>query len=170
MRIIEKIFIHCSASAFGSFGLIDEWHRQRNFPSYECRERKRLCYVGYHKLFLNSYRTYSQLKDSEITSSKVSSITDGQLVLARPIEIAGAHVSGENSTSIGYCYIGFSPTPLQLESMYSECIKDILTYHISIDNVIGHYEHYTRNNLQVLKTCPNFYMPSFRNALKLRME
>lgn len=76
MRKIDKIIIHCSATAEGrdvSVDDIDIWHRKRGYRG-----------IGYH------YVVYR----------------DGSVHAGRPPEQVGAHCNGQNSRSIGICYIG----------------------------------------------------------------
>ncbi|MDE5785552.1 MAG: N-acetylmuramoyl-L-alanine amidase [Duncaniella sp.] len=77
MRKINKIIIHCSATAEGrdyTVAQIREWHVKGN----GWRD------IGYHYVI---YR-------------------DGSVHTGRPLEQTGAHTSGHNANSIGICYIG----------------------------------------------------------------
>lgn len=76
MRSVNKIIIHCSATAEGrevTVKEIDAWHRARGYNG-----------IGYH------YVIY----------------LDGTIHVGRPEERVGAHCKGYNSESIGICYIG----------------------------------------------------------------
>lgn len=76
MRKINKIIIHCSATAEGKDYTVEQirqWHLARKFND-----------IGYHYVI---YR-------------------NGSVHVGRPIAIAGAHTQGYNATSIGICYIG----------------------------------------------------------------
>lgn len=76
MRKINRIIVHCSATAEGkdyTVADIDRWHRERGF---NC--------IGYH------YVVYR----------------DGTVHAGRPVEQIGAHCLGYNNHSIGVCYIG----------------------------------------------------------------
>lgn len=76
MRTIDKIIIHCAATAEGKpFTVkdIEQWHRDRGFAT-----------IGYH------YVIY----------------LDGSIHEGRPLEMQGAHTLGQNARSIGICYIG----------------------------------------------------------------
>ncbi len=77
MRKIDKIIIHCSATAEGrdyTVAQIREWHVKGN----GWRD------IGYHYVI---YR-------------------DGSVHAGRPVEETGAHTTGHNAHSIGICYIG----------------------------------------------------------------
>jgi N-acetylmuramoyl-L-alanine amidase len=99
MRTINKIIVHCSATAEGkhfTVNDIDSWHRQRGF---RC--------IGYH------YVIY----------------LDGSVHEGRPIAEAGAHCLGQNANSIGICYIGGctadgkTPKDTRTEAQKSALIK-----------------------------------------------
>lgn len=75
-RQIDKLIIHCSATAEGKdFTVADitRWHKQRGFDT-----------IGYHYVI---YR-------------------DGSIHEGRDVNRVGAHCSGYNAKSIGICYIG----------------------------------------------------------------
>lgn len=76
MRIIDKIIVHCSATADGKdFTVADitRWHKARGWRT-----------IGYHYVI---YR-------------------DGSIHEGRNIAEQGAHCLGQNAHSIGVCYIG----------------------------------------------------------------
>ena len=77
MRDINKVILHCSATAEGkdySVETIRDWHvKGRGWSD-----------IGYHYVI--------QL--------------DGTISQGRPINKAGAHTKGKNKDSIGVCYIG----------------------------------------------------------------
>jgi N-acetylmuramoyl-L-alanine amidase len=76
MRTINKIIVHCSATAEGhpyTVSDIDAWHRKRGF---RC--------IGYHHVIY----------------------LDGTVHAGRPEAEIGAHCLGQNANSIGICYIG----------------------------------------------------------------
>ncbi len=75
-RVINKIIVHCSATAEGKdFTVADirRWHLARGFKD-----------VGYHYVI---YR-------------------DGSINKGREESVIGAHTTGQNANSIGVCYIG----------------------------------------------------------------
>ncbi|MBD5252739.1 MAG: N-acetylmuramoyl-L-alanine amidase [Barnesiella sp.] len=77
MRKINKLIVHCSATAEGrdyTVAQIREWHVKGN----GWRD------IGYHYVI---YR-------------------DGTVHTGRPVEQIGAHTTGQNANSIGICYIG----------------------------------------------------------------
>lgn len=164
LRDIKRVYIHCSASTWGTFKDVDTWHKQRNFPPFKHSEYLRACYIGYHYLILNSFA-----RSSEVGKGSVSSHTDGQVIEARPVSIVGAQVRGDNTKSIGICYIGMTPTPMQAASLLSLCITLIKRYRLSVDDILGHYEYYQRKGEPEKKTCPNFEMSVFREMLKHRL-
>lgn len=80
----------------------------------------------------------------------------GVIEVGRPLNMQGAHTKGQNSNSIGICYIGTnSPTPDQIRSfisLYKELKIHWSSWH-------GHYE------FDPNKTCPGFPMSAFRYLL-----
>ena len=76
MRKINKIIIHCTATAEGknyTAADIDRWHKTMGFSK-----------IGYHYIIL----------------------LDGTVETGRPLEMQGAHTYGHNADSIGICYVG----------------------------------------------------------------
>lgn len=76
MRRIDKIIIHCSATAEGKAFYakdIDKWHKARGWKG-----------IGYHYVI----------------------DLDGKVEKGRPVEQIGAHCTNHNKYSIGICYIG----------------------------------------------------------------
>lgn len=158
MRDIKTIVIHCSASTWGSFEIIDSWHKKRDFTKVYSQTYGRDIYCGYHYIVMNQFST---------STKNTSSPIDGKVVEARPLSQRGCHVSGMNTGSIGICYIGFSPTPMQLQSLLCLVRVLVLKFNVRLLDVIGHYECYSRLGQTVVKTCPNFDMESFRNMLQI---
>jgi N-acetylmuramoyl-L-alanine amidase len=76
MRHIDKIIIHCSATARGQRVTVDQirgWHTARGWRD-----------IGYHSVIL----------------------LDGSVHVGRPLDEVGAHTKGYNTNSIGICYVG----------------------------------------------------------------
>ena len=76
MREVNKIILHCTATAEGkdySVETIRQWHLKRGFSD-----------IGYHYLIG----------------------LDGTIHLGRDVFKQGAHTKGENKTSIGVAYVG----------------------------------------------------------------
>ena len=81
MRDLNRVILHCSATPEGrevSVETIREWHTD---PPPRGRGWSD---IGYHYVIH----------------------LDGKIEAGRPIEVQGAHTSGENEDSIGICYIG----------------------------------------------------------------
>ena len=127
MRTIDKIIVHCSATAEGAdftVADIDRWHRARGFDG-----------VGYH--FVIDLR--------------------GVVHRGRPLEKIGAHCKGQNARSIGICYIGGcaadgktpkdTRTPEQREALRSLVAE--LQAQFPGASIHGHYEFAN-------KACPSF--------------
>lgn len=131
MRAINKIIIHCTATAEGravTVKEVDEWHRQRGFSK-----------IGYHYLIgLNGERS-----------------------LGRNIEEAGAHCVGQNANSIGICYVGGlsadGKTPKDTRTMTQKIALRTLVEEIKANypniTVHGHNEF-------AAKACPSFNVKS----------
>ena len=131
MRDLKRIILHCSATPEGrevSVETIREWHTD---PSPRGRGWSD---IGYHYVIH----------------------LDGKIELGRPIEVQGAHVSGENEDSIGICYIGGvdaanepkdTMTVLQ-EIAFVEIVKSLRLIFGKL-SIHGHNEFST-------KACPSF--------------
>lgn len=126
MRPINRIILHCSATAEGrdyTVADIDQWHKARGWQG-----------IGYH------YVVYR----------------DGSIHNGRPMEAVGAHTSGYNKDSIGICYIGGvdangkpkdTRTPEQKKALRELVAK--LKEQFPNATVHGHYEF-------AQKACPSF--------------
>lgn len=135
MRKITEVIIHCSATP-------PDW-MHGNTAAAKAKEIKRWHVqdngwsdIGYHHLIDR----------------------DGQVVLGRPIERAGAHTQGHNSNSVGVCLIGAHGasaddrfddhfTPAQREAMHR--VVDSLQTRFGPLKVSGH-------NQYANKGCPGF--------------
>lgn len=156
-RPINKVYIHCSASRYGTIKVIRKWHIKRGFND-----------IGYHYIILNPFATFkSWFSHHFIKNHLFSSITDGKIEEGRPSSIMGAHCKGANLGSIGICYVGITPTPAQYQALLVLCKRLIKKYQLSIDDILGHHEYYTNNGEPLKKTCPNIDMETFRQALRL---
>lgn len=74
---------------------------------------------------------------------------NGAIEFGRKLEIAGAHVKGHNSDSIGVCLIGdtkFNPEQFA-------ALKEL---HGLLKRIYPDIEHYGHHDFTTLKTCPNF--------------
>jgi len=143
MREIKKIILHCSDSDFGSASLIRKWHtEERGWDD-----------IGYHYVITNG-----------VQSSMYPYVASGDGIIqeGRPLEIAGAHVKGQNTNSIGVCLIGKHHfTAKQLYDALPTLLQLLLpTYGLTFDNVYGH------NEFDPDKTCPNFDVNTLRNLFK----
>lgn len=82
-RTITDLIVHCTATKPGvkvNVDVIDGWHKERGFKKQP--QSGRIC--GYHFVIL----------------------PDGTIETGRYLSEIGAHVSGQNSRSIGICYVG----------------------------------------------------------------
>ena len=101
-RLITLIVIHCSASPNGkrvAVEDIDAWHYQRGFRrtmDWRRRQNMNLSAIGYHFVIY----------------------TSGTVATGRHLDEIGAHVAGNNRTSLGVCMAGTDRfTPAQWESL-----------------------------------------------------
>ena len=157
-RFINKIIIHCSASANGQslfvgklgdanfkkpIEVIDSWHKTRGFKrsdAFRKRQNGSLTSIGYHYLIY----------------------TSGTIVTGRHLDEIGAHVQGNNANSIGICMVGTDQfTSAQWVSL-ATLIKSLATLQPKA-RVLGHRDNspdlngdgqITRN--EWLKICPGF--------------
>lgn len=126
MRRIDKIILHCSATAEGghfTVADIDRWHKERGFKG-----------VGYHFVIY----------------------LDGSVHKGRPLSEIGAHTLGENKHSIGICYIGGldkdnaeADTRTQAQKLAMHKLVNELREQFPSATVHGHYEFSS-------KGCPCF--------------
>lgn len=135
MRTIKKIIVHCSDSD-DSLDIgrkeIDEWHRERGFLSESGIS------IGYHFVIRRN----------------------GTIEIGRPISEVGAHCKGQNSNSIGICWVGRKAIGSKQRVELFKLLKSLMVqYKIPIDAVYGHYE------FDPNKTCPNLDMVKVRAEL-----
>lgn len=88
---------------------------------------------------------------------------DGTIEKGRPENMIGAHCAGQNSNSIGICYIGGCDKNMQPKDTRTKAQKDALLdlvfllmekYNIPLDKVKGHYTY-------AKKLCPCFTNEQF---------
>ena len=89
---------------------------------------------------------------------------DGTIEKGRPENMVGAHCTGQNSNSIGICYIGGCDKNMQPKNTITDIQKQKLldlvyllleNYKLTIDNVHCHNEYSN-------KACPSFSIKDFR--------
>ncbi len=86
---------------------------------------------------------------------------DGKVAIGRPVNVQGAHVSGENENNIGICLNGrnrysaeqFDALKLLLERLTKQ-------FNIATDQIFGHYEFASAKKQG--KTCPGIDMVKLR--------
>lgn len=157
MKQIESIVVHCSDSLWGDVDVIRKWHTD---PPRNWRD------IGYNLVICNGYsknsKDYYSHYDGLIQEGRA---LDFDAYVSK--EEKAAHTLGYNDRSIGICLIGkdYSDfTKSQYLSLYYVC-KTFLNINRNI-NVFGHYEMSTARG----KTCPNFDMNYFRQALHYSNE
>lgn len=140
---VRYVVLHTTASPYGSFELIDAWHRDRGWDG-----------IGYHKLITNCYGSYEAWKEKRPEPK-----LDGDVFLGRPFTVQGAHARGWNDKSIGVAMVGVDGqfSGRQIQAALDLCCQLIAEY--PIEKVIGHCETGTP------KTCPDLDMDWFRNLL-----
>ena len=143
----EFIVLHCSASPWGSAAEIDRWHAERGF-------KWRHGSIGYHWVVNNGRRTAKSPYDVG---------TDGLIEDGRPETIAGAHVSGLNTGTLGVCMIGPEFTGLQLHRAANLVAAIAIVHQLAPRHVLGHYE--TDSGKAQGKACPSYPMDAFRASV-----
>ena len=129
MRTITEIITHCSATPEGKNFTVDDIDAWHKERGWS--------EIGYHFVIY----------------------LDGTIHEGRPIEKAGAHVSGRNRYTIGVCYIGGvsandkklardTRTPAQKESLI-KLFKQLLGKYPTINKISGHHDY-------AAKACPCF--------------
>jgi len=180
MRKINKIIIHCSATrenAPVSVETIKNWHI---WPKDYFTKNKQYAYTRYLGIKYYGRATLPEkVRDkhgrafNDIGYHKIFDV-DGTMYLGRPIEKMGAHCTGQNWNSIGYCYIGGldkdgkpkdTRTDAQKEAMKAEIEKDKIKYGFS--EVKGHRDYSPDLNKngkidkwEWIKVCPCFDVKS----------
>jgi N-acetyl-anhydromuramyl-L-alanine amidase AmpD len=104
---------------------------------------------------------------------EISNDTEFRLVVikGRMDTEQGAHCLGYNDKSIGICLIGnydnAEPSEEALKLLRRLVKSLMLTHGILAENVLGHWETYSRRGMIVEKSCPGikFNMPRFRELL-----
>lgn len=103
----KRIVIHCSASGFGDWKVIDAWHKARGWGRTLAEAYKSVwilrygfwpvkIHIGYHAVILNGCRQ----------KNKYLPALDGKIEPGRPENMPGAHCPAVNSDSLGVCMIG----------------------------------------------------------------
>ena len=155
MRPLDSIWIHCTASEWGDVDEIRRWHKQRGWSD-----------IGYHYLITNIHPTYRSFKDGPADPDM-----DGMLWAGRPLGIAGAHVRGENKTSIGVALVGNEAfSQRQIDTLTTFCAHLCTVHNIPIDRVWGHYEYWTRKGQAAKKSCPNLPMDTVRSQIEAALS
>jgi len=147
MRKITSIFIHHSASSWGSSWEIDNWHREKG---WDC--------IGYHFVIVNgAYRPADK-------STKLSKFLSGQIECGRPLSRTPSQAKGYNTGSIAICLIHKDGEydDRQLRSLKALVLKLMDEFNLDEQAVFGHYEVDTKKKL-----CPSIDMDKFRNELYL---
>lgn len=142
MRKIDKIIIHCSATAEGKAFTADDIRRWHTAPA--SRGGRGWRDIGYH------YVVH----------------LDGTVAKGRPESSVGAHCLGHNRSSIGICYIGGcasdgktpkdTRTPAQKAAMAS-LIKEL-------EGRYGGAEVYGHREMNPWKACPSFDAAELRES------
>lgn len=146
MREINLIVIHCSATPNGRWVStldIDRWHAARDFKrqgDWRARQNAQLGSIGYHFVIY----------------------TNGAIATGRHLAEIGAHVAGNNRSSIGICVVGTDKfTRAQWGSLAA--LVDRLRQEFNGVRVTGHRDlSPDKDNdglvepWEWLKTCPGF--------------
>ena len=136
MRHIDKLVIHCSDSPYGDATLLRKWHTDPPPAGRGWDD------VGYHAAILNGLR---------YNSRDYVAADDGLIEKGRDVCVPGAHVAGQNASSLGVCLIGVDKfTSSQMGSLRQLIHVWRQLYGIPWEGIVGHYE------LDSRKTCPNF--------------
>ncbi len=133
----DRIIIHCSASSFGSFELIDQWHKERGWNG-----------CGYHFVILNGKTASGGAWDKR---------WNGNIERGREIDEVGAHCKGQNRTSIGICLIGNHRFTYEQFKSLAGVIDLIQRQYrgIHATDISAHLQ------FNPSKTCPNFDVRHF---------
>ena len=132
MDKITKIILHCSDSQDSlDIGVkeIRSWHTMKPPKGNGWTD------VGYHFIIRR----------------------DGRIELGRPLDVKGAHVRGQNSDSIGVCWVGRAwASDKQLQAIYALLRGLLDKYSLKVEDIWGHSQFDSH------KTCPNLDMTFIR--------
>lgn len=136
MRKIDEIILHCSATEAGKDVRADDI-RQWHVVGKRWRD------IGYHFVV----------------------DLDGTIEAGRPIDQAGAHVTGHNATTIGICYVGGllngkpsdTRTTAQRRAI-GELVTALSMVFPTIKKISGHRDYAN-------KACPCFEAQQYKNCL-----
>lgn len=139
-RLINFLIVHCAATANGktlgnteenAAQVIDRWHKERGFHRASPGNSNGLTSIGYHYVI----------------------DADGTLLTGRDESEVGAHVAGQNATSIGVCMVGTdSFTSAQWATLKSTILRLRDKYRNA--EICGH-------NQFAKKICPGFPVPDW---------
>lgn len=137
MRTINKIIIHCSATPEGREVTVDDIRRWHLQRGFKD--------IGYH------YVIY----------------LDGSVHEGRKIESAGAHCNGQNSNSIGVCYVGgcdkaMKPKDTRTAAQEASLVKLVKSLKARYPGATVH-----GHNEFSAKACPSFDVQKWRKEVGL---
>lgn len=142
---IDLIVWHCSDLSWGTVEGIRRYHTKFNG----------WLDIGYHYVMHNGYRAhgapYNEKDDGYIYQGRAF-MPDGRLA-------QGSHAKGYNLRSIGFCWVGRTPSIRQVAAGANATKAMLQVYGLEPRHVVGHYE------LDSSKTCPNYDMEAFRRLL-----
>lgn len=132
MRRIDKIILHCTATREGQDFSVEEIRQWHTSPPRNWSD------IGYHFLIRND--------------------ENGTIERGRPIGRAGAHVKGENATSIGIVYVGGVDKDLKAKDTMTACqeesfLKLVESLRLIFGEEIPVFGH---NDFTDKKECPSF--------------
>ena len=137
-RKVDRIYIHQSGFPYGTTKATKEYHLSKGWDD-----------IGYHFVIENGYSSGTSYKYDDRLDE-----LDGATSVGRNIDIPGAHVQGDNETSIGIMLIGDSwdgMTKKQMDSLIKLVKWLVAKYNIDIENVMGHFE---TKKVPTEKSCP----------------
>lgn len=138
-RTIKKIIVHCTATPEGKHFTVEDIRRMHKQQGWSD--------IGYH------YLVY----------------LDGTVMAGRSEKLIGAHCEGQNTNSIGICYVGGvakdgktakdTRTEAQKKSLEKKVEELCTKYFLSKSDVYGHYQFSS-------KACPSFNIEDLKKHLK----
>ena len=161
-RRIAKIYIHCTASEWGTVEEVERWHKERGWRT-----------IGYHWLITNIFPTYASYKESVAMPEFDGKLWEGRTLnddLTLEEHEIGAHVRGENAYSLAVALVmNEVATSKQVDTLIDHCVYLCRKYELSPDMVRGHYEHWKDRGLVPKKSCPNLPMPTVRAQIREKL-
>lgn len=135
MRELKKVIIHCSATPKSREVSVKEIRKWHKERGFDD--------IGYHYVIHQ----------------------DGTIERGRDIRKVGAHCLGQNTHSVGVCYIGGLDSGEAADTMTPKQEKALISLYFSLRCIFGELSLHGHNEFTNKKSCPNFKVKEKFNDL-----